>query len=213
MYQGGVGTPAGPFPTLADGVYAFIRVNGAAGPRIWIPEMQNLVFPQFFGLMCSTTTLGVAPPRGAVRVFPSDTADRCTTCRWVLGADRPAARCLPSPLLASEQAERRCSSRRGHHGFSRLIASAAPAAAELCRSAAEARAMDKDSQKLAIEALPRLEQMAHRDQCCCGRGLFSRRKGRCRGDSANAALDRRRVLHALGLLLYRACAAHLGNSH
>lgn len=63
IYQRGLGTEAGPFPTLADGVYALVRVNGTAGPRVWMPEMQNLVFPQFFGLMSLTTTLGFAPPR------------------------------------------------------------------------------------------------------------------------------------------------------
>lgn len=63
IYQNGIGTPAGPFPALADGVYIFVRANGPAATCIWIPDMQNMVFPQFFGLMPAMTTLGVAPRR------------------------------------------------------------------------------------------------------------------------------------------------------
>ncbi|MCI0623877.1 MAG: hypothetical protein L0387_19845 [Acidobacteria bacterium] len=63
IYQRDIGTPAGPFPALADGVYVLVRVNGPSGARIWIPEMQTFVFPQFFGLMSPATTLGVAPAR------------------------------------------------------------------------------------------------------------------------------------------------------
>jgi hypothetical protein len=105
IYQHGVGTPAGPFPTLANGVYTFVRVSGRAGPRIWIREMQNLVFPQFFRLMSATTTLGRGTaPVSAVRVFPSNPADKPPACGWVLRAGCLVARCLSSPLLAVARA-------------------------------------------------------------------------------------------------------------
>jgi hypothetical protein len=61
IYQRGVGVECGSFPVLNDGVYVLIRVDGAASTRIWVPEMTDLVFPQFFALVSQHVTLGVAP--------------------------------------------------------------------------------------------------------------------------------------------------------
>jgi len=63
IYQAGIGRTAGSFPGILDGVYVFVRKDEPVAGHIWTLEMQNLVFPQFFRLMGSVQTLGIAPQR------------------------------------------------------------------------------------------------------------------------------------------------------
>lgn len=62
IIENGIGRRRGNFPNLRDGVYIWVRANAAAAGCIWVADMVDRVFPQFFNLMDPATTLGVARP-------------------------------------------------------------------------------------------------------------------------------------------------------
>lgn len=82
IYQQDRGQGWKPFPVLTDGVYIFIRANGASAAGIWTKDMIEVRFPDLFALMSPEQTLGVVP----------QCKERFTYFRIQMPADKEARR-------------------------------------------------------------------------------------------------------------------------